>query len=65
MEKVHIDIFVIWTASASKFTTYINTINQLHHTIKFICIYELSETELTFLDTTQYKGDQFDRNQIL
>ena len=57
------DIFVIWTRSASKFTTYMNTINQLHHTIKFT--YELSETELTFLDITLYKGDRFDRNQIL
>ena len=46
------DIFVIWTGSASEFTTncYINIINQLHHTIKFT--YELSETELTFLDIT-------------
>ena len=40
-----------------------NTINQLHHIIKFT--YELSETELTFLDITLYKGDRFDRNQIL
>ena len=29
------DIFVIWTGSASEFITYMNTINQLHHTIKF------------------------------
>ena len=57
------DIFVVWTGSASEFTTYINTINQLHHTIKFT--YELSETELTFLDITLYKGDRFDGNQIL
>ena len=57
------DIFVIWTRSAVEFTTYMNTINQLHHTIKFT--YELSETELTFLDITLYKGDRFDRNQIL
>ena len=27
--------------------------------------YELSETELTFLDITLYKGDRFYRNQIL
>ena len=57
------DIFVIWTGFAVEFTTYMNTINQLHHTIKFT--YELSETELTFLDITLYKGDRFDRNQIL
>ena len=40
-----------------------NTINQLQHTIKFT--YKLSETELTFLDITLYKGDRFDRNQTL
>ena len=57
------DIFVIWTRSAVEFTTYMNTINQLHHTIKLT--YELSETELAFLDITLYKGDRFDRNQIL
>ena len=57
------DIFVIWTGSTSEFTTYMNTINQIHHTIKFT--YELSETELTFLDIILYKGDRFDRNQIL
>ena len=57
------DIFVIWTGSASEFTIYMNIINQLHHTINFT--YELSETELTFLDKTLYKGDRFDRNQIL
>ena len=49
------DIIVIWTGSASEFITYMNTINQLHHTIKFT--YELIETELTFLDITLYKGD--------
>ena len=57
------DIFVIWTWSSSEFTTYMNTMNQLHHIIKFTN--ELSETELTFLDITLYKGDRFDRNQIL
>ena len=41
------DIIVIWTGSASEFIKYMNTINQLHHTIKFT--YELSETEFTFL----------------
>ena len=29
------DIFVIWTGSASEFITYMNTTNQIHHTIKF------------------------------
>ena len=47
------DIFVVWTGSASEFTTYMNTINQIHRTIKFT--YDVSETELTFLDVTLYK----------
>ena len=37
--------------------------NQIHSTIKFT--YEVSETELTFLDTTLYKGERFDTSQIL
>ena len=49
------DIFVIWTGSTSKFTTYMTNINQMHPTIKFT--HELSETELTFLDVTLYKGE--------
>ena len=38
-------------------------INQIHSTIKFT--HELSETELTFLDITLYKGERFDANQLL
>ena len=38
-------------------------INQIHSTIKFT--YEVSQTELTFLDTTLYKGERFDTSQIL
>ena len=57
------DTFVIWTGSASEFTTYMNTINQIHRTIKFT--YDVSETELTFLDVTLYKGNRFSLNQLL
>ena len=39
------------------------TINKIHNTIKFT--HELSETELTFLDITLYKGERFDTNQLL
>ena len=51
------DIFVIWTGSKSEFVTYMTIINQIHNTIKFT--HELSETELTFLDITLYKGERF------
>ena len=57
------DIFVIWTGSTSEFTIYMTNINQIHPTIKFT--YESSETELTFLDVTLYKGERFSRNQLL
>ena len=60
METVH---FVIWTGSEAEFQTFMTKINQVHSTIKFT--YELSETELTFLDITLYKGERFKRNQIL
>ena len=38
-------------------------INQIHNTIKFT--YEVSETELTFLDITLHKGERFDTSQLL
>ena len=57
------DIFIIWSGSESEFTTYMTTINQIPRTIKFT--YELSETELTFLDVTLYKGERFNQNHIL
>ena len=52
------DIFVIWTGSKPEFITFMTEINQIHNTIKFT--YEVSETELTFLDITLYKGERFD-----
>ena len=55
------DIFVIWTGSATEFTTYMNTIKYTTQSNS----HELSETELTFLDITIYKGDRFVSNQIL
>ena len=57
------DIFVVWTGSKTEFITYMNILNKVHKTIKFT--YELSETELTFLDITLYKGNRFQRDQIL
>ena len=49
------DIFVGLTRSRTEFTTYVIDLNRVHITIKFM--YELSETELTFLDITLYKGN--------
>ena len=63
MEMIHSQHFVIWTGSTSEFTTFMTNINQIHPTIKFT--YESSETELTFLGVTLYKGERFSRNQLL
>ena len=38
-------------------------INQIHNTIKFT--YEASNTEVTFLDVTVYKGEKFTSTGIL
>ena len=38
-------------------------VNQVHPTIKFI--YEISDTEVTFLDVTLYKGERFKSTNIL
>lgn len=57
------DIFVIWTGSQAQLTTFITQINQVHETIKFT--YEQSNTELTFLDVTVYKGPNFEETGIL
>ena len=42
---------------------YATAINQIHQTIKFT--HEISDTELTFLDVTLYKGDRFLNQSIL
>ena len=57
------DIFVIWTGSKPEFITFMTKINQIHRTIKFT--YEVSETELTFLDITLYKGERFNTSRLL
>ena len=57
------DIFIIWTGNTNSLTTYIHKINSIHPTIKFT--FEYSNTELTFLDTTLYKGPQFPVNGSL
>ena len=51
------DIFIIWTGTNAEFEKFMSNINQIHPTIKFT--YEISDTELTFLDVTLYKGERF------
>ena len=46
-----------------KIEEYIKNINSIYPTIKFT--YESSNKELTFLDITVYKGERFERDNIL
>ena len=49
--------------SQAQLTTFITQINQVHPTIKFT--YEHSNSELTFLDVTVYKGIDFEETGLL
>ena len=51
------DIFVIWTGTHEGLDKFMTDLNTVHPTIKFT--HEKSDTELTFLDVTVYKGPQF------
>ena len=53
------DIFMIWTGTKEQFLTFIEDLNKCHPTIKFD--FEISPSEINFLDTTVYK----DKNNIL
>ena len=46
-----------------KIESFVEKANNFHSTIKFTA--EMSETEITFLDTTVYKGVRFDKESIL
>ena len=50
-------IFIIWTGSTTQLQTFMSKISTVHRTIKFT--HEHSDTELTFLDVTVYKGPEF------
>ena len=56
------DIFIIWNDSHEALTNFIQKINGIHTTIKLT--YESSDQELTFLDTTVYKGPNFQQTGI-
>ena len=57
------DIFLIWTNTQETLEEYIKMINSIHPTIKFT--YESNKNELTFLDITVYKGERFQKDNIL
>ena len=51
------DMFLIWNGTQEKFEAVVDKINNCHPTIKFE--YQISNTEINFLDTTVFKvGNQ-------
>ena len=49
--------------SLDKIESFVEKANNFHSTIKFTA--EMSETEITFLDTKVYKGVRFNKKSIL
>ena len=49
------DIFRIWNDTKTQFDSFFKKINECHRSIKFE--YEMSKTEINFLDTTVFKVD--------
>ena len=49
------DIFLIWNGTKTEFDDFFKKINECHPSIKFE--YEMSKTEISFLDTTVFKRD--------
>ena len=52
LEKVYCDVFSLWNTSLDKIESFVKKANNFHSTIKFMA--EMSETEITFLDTKVY-----------
>ena len=57
------DVFLLWNTSQEKIESFVKKANDFHSTIKFTA--EMSETEITFLDTKVYKGVRFAKESIL
>ena len=57
------DIFSIWNVNKDEVTQFIKQANNHHPTIKFTA--EISDTEITFLDTNVFKGERFANESLL
>ena len=57
------DILVLYSGELEDFKNLINTMNQLHPTLKFT--YEASKTSIDYLDLTIFKGKRFRETGIL
>ena len=56
-------IFSLWNTKRGEMTQFIEQANKHHSTIKFTA--EVSDTEITFLDTIIYKGVRFETKSVL
>ena len=57
------DVFCLWDTNKEEIEHFIEQANSYHPTIKFTA--EVSQLETTFLDTTVYKGERFEKESIL
>ena len=57
------DVFCLWDTNKEEIEHFIEQANLYHPTIKFTA--EVSQSETTFLDTTVYKGERFEKESIL
>ena len=57
------DIFSLWDSDKKDVDQFIEQANKFHPTIKFTA--EISENEITFLDTVVFKGERFKNESIL
>ena len=56
-------MFCLWATNKEEIEYFIEQANSYHPTIKFTA--EVSPLETTFLDTTVYKGERFEKESIL
>ena len=62
--KHYIDgVFSLWDVNRTEIDFFIEQANKFHPTIKFTA--DISNKEITFLDTVVYIGDRFQKESIL
>ena len=57
------EVFCLWDTNKEEIEHFIEQANSYYPTIKFTA--EVSQLETTFLDTTVYKGERFEKESIL
>ena len=57
------DVFSLWNITKDGVDDFIEQANKFHPTMKFTV--EISEKEITFLDTNVYKGQRFYKESLL